>query len=143
MCKYPLQDIHLLDAGCGTGQYAKALVDMGIGRISLLDASRDMLNVAETKLKDAITKNVVDVGIQAALPDLPFKEGTFDAVMYNLVSLTLVDLSMYDLTFSRPENPLMGTLANIKVRTRGDYRFALHLSVLLSVCLSVLKSQLV
>ena len=80
------QDIHVLDAGCGSGQYAKVLVDMGVGKISLLDASTEMLNIAKDKLKDAIQHNIVDACVEAVLPDLPFEDGIFDAVMYNQVS---------------------------------------------------------
>ena len=80
------QDIHVLDAGCGTGQYAKCFVEMGIGKLSLLDASPKMLNIAKVKLNDAIKQNVVDTVVEAKLPDLPFEDGIFDAVMFNQVS---------------------------------------------------------
>ena len=80
------QDIHLLDAGCGTGHYAKVLVDMGVGELHLMDACPDMLNIAKDKLKDAIKQNIVASVVEAKLPDLPFQDGIFDAVMYNHVS---------------------------------------------------------
>ena len=75
-----------MDAGCGTGQYAKALIGHGVGRITLLDASSEMLSVARDKLKDAIQDNVVAAVVQAKLPDIPFKDGIFDAVMFAQVS---------------------------------------------------------
>ena len=75
----------MLDAGCGTGHYAKELADMGVGKLCLLDASSEMLNIAKHKLEDKIKQNVVDA-IKAKLPDLPFVDGTFDAVMFNHVS---------------------------------------------------------
>ena len=77
----------MLDAGCGNGKYAKVLVDMGVGKISLLDASTEMMNIAKDKLKHAIQQNIVDACVEAVLPDLPFEDGMFDAVMYNNVSL--------------------------------------------------------
>ena len=93
------QDIHVLDAGCGTGLYAKVLFEMGIGKLSLLDASPAMLFIAKVNLNDAIKQNIVDAVVEAKLPDLPFVEaklsdlpfedGIFDAVMFNQVSLFL------------------------------------------------------
>ena len=80
------QDVFVLDAGCGTGQYAKVLADMGVGRLCLLDASSEMLNIAKHKLEDEIKQNVVDAIIKAKLPDLPFDNGIFDVVMFNDVS---------------------------------------------------------
>ena len=80
------QDVYVLDAGCGTGHYAKVLADMGVGKLCLLDASSEMLNIAKHKLEDNIKQNVVDAVIKAKLPDLPFVDGTFDVVMFNNVS---------------------------------------------------------
>ena len=92
------QDLHILDAGCGTGRYAKALVDLGVGKVSLLDASVEMLKLATENLKGVPTEtdavgeklaseeqHVWDI-IEAKLPALPFQDGSFDAVMYNYVS---------------------------------------------------------
>ncbi|WAR28464.1 hypothetical protein MAR_014168 [Mya arenaria] len=52
-----LQDLHILDIGCGTGQYAKEMLDLGVGRISLIDASPDMLNAAKYKLANEIEQD--------------------------------------------------------------------------------------
>ena len=38
----PFQDIHILDAGCGPGHYTKALIELGVGKHTLLDASPAM-----------------------------------------------------------------------------------------------------
>ena len=80
------QDLHVLDAGCGTGHHAKLLVEMGVGKLTLVDASPEMLSIAKLQLKDAIKQNVVNAVIEAKLPDLPFEDGIFDAVMFNNVS---------------------------------------------------------
>ena len=47
----PLSEIRVLDAGCGTGNYAKELLDAGVGHVDMLDASNGMLTIARTKLK--------------------------------------------------------------------------------------------
>lgn len=84
------QDIHVLDAGCGTGLYTKALIELGVGNFSLLDASPAMLGVAKEKLKSEIENKVILDVIEAKLPVLPFKDGLFDAVMFNMVTNHLV-----------------------------------------------------
>lgn len=84
-CRKPLQEIHLLDAGCGTGNYAKALLDFGLGHVTMLDASGGMLTRAREKLVSEIASGKVKDIVQAAMPPLPFPDATFDAVMFNLV----------------------------------------------------------
>ena len=76
----------MLDAGCGTGHFAQSLINIGIGKMTLLDASSEMLTVAKENLNDAITKNVVDAVVTAKLPKLPFAEETFDVVLFFNVS---------------------------------------------------------
>lgn len=103
-CGKSLQDLHVLDAGCGTGRFAKALIDLGVGKMSLLDASPEMLNLAKEKLKYSMESNIIDQVIEAVLPNLPFTEGTFDAVMYNYV---LQDLEKPE---DKKEVPIMETV---------------------------------
>jgi SAM-dependent methyltransferase len=79
----PLGDVHLLDAGCGTGSFAAALAPH-IGRLSLVDASAEMLAVAEDKLAST-TGAVVDDAHTGTLQELPFADDSFDAVMTNQV----------------------------------------------------------
>ena len=79
-----------MDAGCGTGHYAKALIELGVGQVTLLDASQEMLNVAKEKLAVEIKSNVVDDVINVVLPNLPFDDGLFDAVMFNSVGWCFV-----------------------------------------------------
>ena len=77
----------MLDAGCGTGNYSKALIDMGVGKITMMDGSPHMLDVARNKLKDAIENKVVDQVVEARMPPLPFADGSFDVVLFSLVGL--------------------------------------------------------
>ena len=80
-----LQELHLLDAGCGTGNFTKALIDYGVGKVTLLDASAGMLNKAKDKLKDAMDKKIIDRVVEAKMPPLPFEDGSFDAILFSLV----------------------------------------------------------
>jgi len=83
--KKPLQDMHVLDAGCGTGNYSKALLEAGVGKVSMLDGSDGMLSRAKAKLQNFIdSKNIVDIR-KHLLPTLPFEDDTFDVVMFMLV----------------------------------------------------------
>lgn len=81
----PLKDLHVLDAGCGTGNYAKALIEKGIGKITLLDANKDMLHLAKVKLSDLIDKKIIHQVVEAKMPPLPFPNGSFDVVLFSLV----------------------------------------------------------
>jgi ubiquinone/menaquinone biosynthesis C-methylase UbiE len=78
--------LKILDAGCGTGNYAKAFIEMGAKQITLLDASSKMLDKARSKLKECIEKGMIAGIIEAKMPPMPFPDDTFDAVMFNVVS---------------------------------------------------------
>ena len=71
--------------GSGTGQHSKALLNMGLGEITLLDASPEMLTVAKEKL-GKYTKYKKAHIIEATFPPFPFKDDAFDAIMFNQVS---------------------------------------------------------
>lgn len=76
----PLKDQRLLDAGCGTGSFLYEIAgkfDVATG----LDASAGMLEQAQAKLVDF--ENVTLT--QGSLPQLPFHDNSFDAVMVNQV----------------------------------------------------------
>lgn len=78
-----LADVHLLDAGCGTGNYAVALAPH-VGGLTLMDASEEMLAAAVAKSGDASGAPVLDAR-PGKLQELPFDDGSFDAVMTNQV----------------------------------------------------------
>jgi SAM-dependent methyltransferase len=86
-----LADTHLLDAGCGTGSFAAALAPH-VGRLTLIDASREMLDVARAKLTAVPGAPEVDVHT-GRLQALPFDDDSFDAVMTNQVLHHLDDPS--------------------------------------------------
>lgn len=94
------QDLHVLDAGCGTGNYAKALLDFGVGSVTLLDASRGMLDKAREKLADEIASGRVKEVVETAMPPLPFPDASFDVVMFNLVRINGV-LSLFTVLIKR------------------------------------------
>ncbi len=87
----PLAEIQLLDAGCGTGNYAAAIV-AHVGAVTLVDGSDDMLAVATEKLAAIPGASVADAR-HATLQDLPFDDASFDAVMTNQVLHHLEDAS--------------------------------------------------
>ncbi|CAH1798929.1 unnamed protein product [Owenia fusiformis] len=78
----PLSQLHVLDAGCGTGNYSLALLKEGLGHVTLLDASEGMLHVAKKKLQTFIEDGRAEVK-HGIMPDLDFPDDTFDAVMFN------------------------------------------------------------
>ena len=78
-----LGEVHLLDAGCGTGSYA-AVIAPHIGALTLMDASDEMLAVATAKLAAIADAPPVDAR-HGQLQALPFEDGSFDAVMTNQV----------------------------------------------------------
>lgn len=84
-CKRPLKELHILDAGCGTGNYSLDLLKYGVGHVTLFDASSGMLDKAKTKLAEYIASGRVAGITEGKMPPLPYADNTFDAVMFNLV----------------------------------------------------------
>lgn len=79
----PLEALHVLDAGCGTGAYAEAIVDR-VGRVEAIDLSAGMLAQARAKLARQTAAGRIGFH-RAPVTDLPFADETFDGVMINQV----------------------------------------------------------
>jgi SAM-dependent methyltransferase len=79
----------VLDAGCGTGNYARALLPH-VARIEALDRSAGMLEVAAQKLGGAIASGRV-VLHRGEIAALPLADATIDGVMVNQVLHHLPD----------------------------------------------------
>ncbi len=71
----------LLDAGCGTGNYAEALIDR-VARIEALDLEPAMLERARAKLEDEAAADRIRFHRGSVL-ELPFEDASFDGVMVN------------------------------------------------------------
>ncbi len=76
----PLQELTILDAGCGTGSYARALAPH-VGRLVGLDLNSGMLAVAEKKLAPYPNTELH----QGSITELPFPDEHADGVMLNQV----------------------------------------------------------
>jgi ubiquinone/menaquinone biosynthesis C-methylase UbiE len=96
-----LGEMTLLDAGCGTGAYAQAVVGQ-VARVEALDMSEGMLAAARAKLGQAERQGRIGFHL-GSITDLPFDDGSFDAVMLNQVVHHLGD----------HENPDFPTLARV------------------------------
>ena len=85
----PLAEQTLVDAGCGTGSYTRALIEH-VARVEAIDMNDGMLGVAKAKLeKDAAAGRVRFQ--RAAIDDLPLDDSSADAVMINQVLHHLPD----------------------------------------------------
>ncbi|MFQ6023028.1 MAG: class I SAM-dependent methyltransferase [Acidiferrobacterales bacterium] len=85
----PLDQLVVLDAGCGTGNYSQALLDY-VGRIEAVDLNTEMLAMASAKLATARETGRVTFN-RAAIDALPFEDATFDGIMVNQVLHHLPD----------------------------------------------------
>jgi len=79
----------LLDAGCGTGNYSRALLDY-VARIEAVDLSAGMLEVARGKLGEPDLSARMAFH-QASIEALPLPDGAVDGVMVNQVLHHLPD----------------------------------------------------
>lgn len=82
-CGRPPGELRVLDAGCGTGGYAKALAESA-GHVVALDPSAGMLRVARRKLKGEERGGRLTF-IRGRMQAFPFADGSFDAIMFNQV----------------------------------------------------------
>ena len=80
--KKPLGEMRVLDAGCGTGNYSKALLDAGVGHIEMLDANEGMLQQAQRKLRPYMDKGRVQIQQHYLPGTLPFADNAFDCVLF-------------------------------------------------------------
>ena len=84
-----LDQMLILDAGCGTGSYSEALLPHVL-RIEAVDASGSMVEEASRKLENEIRGERVSVRT-AEVGSLPFDDGHFDGIMINQVLHHLSD----------------------------------------------------
>ena len=82
-CGMPLEDIRLLDAGCGTGAYSQVFVDR-VAHIDAIDINEGMLAITRHKLAKAIQHSRLTLH-RGSIDALPFRNDMFDAVMLNQV----------------------------------------------------------
>ena len=78
-----LDELTLLDAGCGTGNYTAALVER-VARVVAVDLNPSMLDAARCKLAEWIERDRLEVH-QCAIDGLPLAEQSVDAVIINQV----------------------------------------------------------
>lgn len=84
----PLAQQYLLDAGCGTGNYSRAMIDH-VARIAAVDLNAHMLAQAQFKFTDTYKGRI---GFhQASIERLPFGAAVFDGIMINQVMHHLAD----------------------------------------------------
>jgi len=85
----PLDRTVVLDAGCGTGNYARAVLEH-VGQIEAVDLNPGMLEVAERKLAEEQAEGRISFH-SARIDELPFEDATFDGIMINQVLHHLPD----------------------------------------------------
>lgn len=79
----PLEDVVLVDAGCGTGNYAQALLPH-VARIEAVDLNQAMLDRARAKLSGESEGGRVGFH-RAPIDALPLESHSADAIMINQV----------------------------------------------------------
>ncbi|MBE9555107.1 MAG: class I SAM-dependent methyltransferase [Proteobacteria bacterium] len=79
----PLTEVRLLDAGCGTGAYSRAMLPH-VGRVDSVDLNEGMLAVARAKLADEEAAGRIAFH-QGSIDALLFEDASFDAAMINQV----------------------------------------------------------
>ncbi|XP_065674488.1 ubiquinone/menaquinone biosynthesis C-methyltransferase UbiE isoform X2 [Hydra vulgaris] len=82
LLKKDLSQISVLDAGCGTGNYGLAFLKNGINQLTMIDASKGMLECA--KKKCANYKGKVEFRL-SILPVIDFPSAQFDVVTFTQV----------------------------------------------------------
>lgn len=78
-----VQGLRILDAGCGPGLYARRLVDAGASVVGV-DHSRDMVELARSRLGDDIQVIHQDLSEPLDFPDAAFDAGLMALVVHYL-----------------------------------------------------------
>jgi ubiquinone/menaquinone biosynthesis C-methylase UbiE len=79
----PFDQMKILDAGCGTGNYSHALL-RHVGCIHAMDINKEMIEIAAEKLKLFVDQGRIHF-YQSNINELPFEDQTFHAVVINQV----------------------------------------------------------
>ncbi len=87
--------LRVLDAGCGGGAHAAALVDRG-AILTGIDTSAGLLEIARRRLGGRVQLMLADLN-----EPLPFEDGAFDLVIASLVMHYLADWSLPLSEFNR------------------------------------------
>lgn len=85
----PLNELTVLDAGCGTGNYSEVLVER-VRRIEAVDLNAGMIAQAEKKMSAQVAAGRIAFQ-QSSIDALPFGDQTFDAIVINQVIHHLED----------------------------------------------------
>jgi len=77
------QNENILDAGCGTGAVVVKSADKILpdGLIYGIDASHEMIEIAQKKLKNSALQKSNVTFLQASMEMLPFKDNYFDVIL--------------------------------------------------------------
>jgi len=84
-----LDRLRVLDAGCGTGNYARAIA-AHVGKVEAVDLNPEMLGVARGKLAAEIEAGKAELH-RSSLHELPLENDSIDGVMLNQVLHHLAD----------------------------------------------------
>ena len=90
----PLERQILLDAGCGTGQYSKALLSQ-VAKIEALDINANMLRHAQDKFGQADLMQKISFH-ESAISTIPLADNAVDGVIINQVLHHLSDSNAND-----------------------------------------------
>lgn len=93
------EEVVLLEAGCGTGNYSLGLLENGIGSVTMIDGSKGMLQKAEEKVRK-FGKKVKELK-QHVLPTLPFEDNSYDVITLIEVAHHLDSYHLEDAALSR------------------------------------------